>query len=175
VNRNAHPRRSKKGSSQAQAATTATERQLISKSKYLWGSQCRKLLWHAYNAKDQIPEPDAATQAIFDHGHEVVALAMSLYPGGIEVSADAANFDQVLQESLEAVKARRPLFEAGFVYGGRVSPRRYSEPGWQRRAGHHRGQVQHRGQGRESARPCFSGVCVQRSGLEHPPLLPNAR
>ena len=31
----------------------------VSKSKYLWGLQCPKLLWHAYNAKDLIPEPDA--------------------------------------------------------------------------------------------------------------------
>ncbi len=40
----------------------------ISKSKFLWGLQCPKLLWHAYNAKDLIPEPDASQQAIFDHG-----------------------------------------------------------------------------------------------------------
>jgi hypothetical protein len=42
----------------------------ISKSKFLWGLQCPKLLWHAYNRKDLIPAPDAATQAIFDQGHE---------------------------------------------------------------------------------------------------------
>jgi len=30
----------------------------ISKSKFLWGLQCNKLLWHAYNAKELIPEPD---------------------------------------------------------------------------------------------------------------------
>jgi hypothetical protein len=90
----------------------------ISKSKFLWGSQCRKLLWYAYNAKDQIPEPDAAQQAIFDQGHEVGALAKNLYPGGIEVSAGVTAFDQVLQQSLEAAKARKPLFEAGFVYNG---------------------------------------------------------
>ena len=46
----------------------------MSKSKFLWGSQCKNLLWYAYNAKDQIPEPDAAQQAIFDQGHEVGAL-----------------------------------------------------------------------------------------------------
>ena len=98
--------------------TTATEKPLISKSKFLWGSQCRKLLWYAYNAKDQIPEPDAATQAIFDQGHEVGALAKSLYPGGIEVNVDVADFAQVLKHSLEAAKARQPLFEAGFVCNG---------------------------------------------------------
>ncbi len=98
-------------------ATTA-ERPCVSKSKFLWGTQCAKLLWVAYNAKDQIPAPDAAQQAIFDQGHEVGALAKTLYPGGIEVSADVADFDEVLQKSLEAAKARKPLFEAGFVYNG---------------------------------------------------------
>ena len=39
-------------------------------------------------------------------------------PGGIEVSTDATDFDQVLQKSLEAAKSRKPLFEAGFVYNG---------------------------------------------------------
>ena len=41
----------------------------ISKSKFLWGLQCPKLLWTAYNAKDRIPEPDAARQAV---AHDVV-------------------------------------------------------------------------------------------------------
>jgi hypothetical protein len=60
--------------------TASAERPYISKSKFLWGSQCQKLVWYAYNAKDQIPEPDAAQQAIFDQGHEVGTLAKSLYP-----------------------------------------------------------------------------------------------
>ena len=93
-------------------------RPFVSKSKFLNGQQCPKLLWYQYNAKDRVPLPDAATQAIFDQGHEVGALAKSLYPGGIEVSADPTDFAQVLQQSLDAVKLRKPLFEAGFVYNG---------------------------------------------------------
>lgn len=38
----------------------------ISKSKFLWGLQCLKLLWTGYKAKDRIPEPDAARQAVAD-------------------------------------------------------------------------------------------------------------
>jgi hypothetical protein len=98
-------------------AATA-ERPSISKSKFLSGTQCAKLLWVAYNAKDRIPEPDAAQQAIFDQGHEVGALARTLYPGGIEVGAGVTDFEPVLRASLDAVKARKPLFEAGFVYNG---------------------------------------------------------
>jgi hypothetical protein len=42
---------------------TTTKRPFVSKSKFLWGSQCQKLLWYAYNAKEEIPEPDGAQQA----------------------------------------------------------------------------------------------------------------
>jgi len=100
----------------AHNSTTTAERPYVSKSKFLWGHQCRKLLWYAYNSKDQIPEPDAAQQANFDQGHEVGALAKLLYPGGIEVSAGVTDFEQVLRNSLEAIRERKPLFEAGFVY-----------------------------------------------------------
>jgi hypothetical protein len=96
--------------------TATTERTYVSKSKFLQGSQCNKLLWFAYNEKDQIPESDAAQQAIFDQGHEVGALAKSLFLGAVEVGEGVIDFEQVLQQSLEAVKSRKPLFEAGFVY-----------------------------------------------------------
>ena len=103
--------------SRAVSPMTATkERLYVSKSKFLWGRQCKRLLWCAYNAKEQIPETDAATQAIFDQGHEVGALAKALFSDGIEVSAGATDFAQVLRQSLEAAKQRKPLFEAGFVY-----------------------------------------------------------
>jgi hypothetical protein len=58
----------------------------VSKSKFLNGLQCRKLLWHQYNAKHLIPETGAGTQAIFDQGHEVGEWAKKLFPGGIEVA-----------------------------------------------------------------------------------------
>src|SRR5437867_11603079 len=68
----------------------------ISKSKYLWGLQCPKLLWHAYNAKHLFPEPDAQIQAVFDQGHEIGALARQLFPTGIEIAPEVTDFDEVL-------------------------------------------------------------------------------
>jgi hypothetical protein len=56
---------------------------LLSKSKFIAGLQCSKLLWHAVNTPDQFPANDAATQAIFDQGHEVGAVAKSLFRGGL--------------------------------------------------------------------------------------------
>src|SRR5439155_17067086 len=90
----------------------------ISKSKYLWGLQCPKLLWHAYNARHLFPEPDAQQQAIFDQGHEIGALARQLFPTGIEIAPGVTDFDEVLALTQQAVKHRRPLFEAAFQFHG---------------------------------------------------------
>jgi hypothetical protein len=87
----------------------------ISKSKYLWGLQCPKLLWHAYNAKELIPEPDAAQQAIFNQGHEVGSLAKELFPKGVEVGDGVLDLDETLRLTREALRLRRPLFEAAFA------------------------------------------------------------
>jgi len=85
----------------------------ISKSKFLWGLQCHKLLWHAYNAKHLMPGPDAQQQAIFDQGHDVGSLARQLFPGGIEIAGPSDDFDAILAASKQALKLRRPLYEAG--------------------------------------------------------------
>jgi hypothetical protein len=89
----------------------------ISKSKYLNGLQCHKLLWFYYNAKDQIPAFDAQTQAIFDQGHRVGELAKRLYPNGIEIAGAANDFGKMLELSKKALSQRRPLFEAAFKSG----------------------------------------------------------
>ena len=90
----------------------------ISKSKFLWGLQCHKLLWFAYNQKDAIPKPDAAQQAIFDQGHEVGALAKQMFPEGVEVGDRVLNLDETIRLTREALKLRKPLFEAAFSAGG---------------------------------------------------------
>ena len=82
------------------------------------GLQCHKLLWHAYNAKDLIPEPDAATQAIFDQGHKVGELAKQLFPGGVEIGPGIVDLDETARLTREALKLRKPLFEAAFSAEG---------------------------------------------------------
>ena len=100
------------------SATRAEGEPYISKSKYLWGLQCPKLLWHAYHAKELIPKPDAAQQALFDQGHDVGALAKKLYPRGVEVGEGVLDLDETLRLTREAVKLRKPLFEAAFAAEG---------------------------------------------------------
>ncbi len=87
----------------------------LSKTKYLEGLKCPKLLWYEYNRKEDLPEIDAATQAIMDQGKIVGELAQTLYPDGILLQRE---YDPAKQsgKSLEATKLRKPLFEAGFVH-----------------------------------------------------------
>jgi len=89
----------------------------LSKSKYLNGLQCHKLLWYYYNAKNQIPATDAQTQALFDQGHLVGELAKKLYPGGMDVAGNAKDFGKILELSKQALSQRKPLFEAAFKSG----------------------------------------------------------
>ena len=86
---------------------------VISKSKYLAGLQCPKLLWHHYNARDAFPPIDAAKQAIFDIGHNVGDLAKGLYPGGEEVPWNR-NLAQTITETQKLLLQRKPIYEASF-------------------------------------------------------------
>ena len=89
---------------------------LLSKTKYLSGLQCPKLLWMHYHARERIPEFDAATQARFDQGHEVGRLAQQLFPGGIEI-VWSKGLRQTVKDSLALLPQRKPLYEASFVFG----------------------------------------------------------
>lgn len=85
---------------------------VISKSKFVQGLTCPKLLWCLFNTPNKIPPVDEALQAIFDQGHEVGDLAKKLYPKGIEVPFGK---DSVKITS-DLLKKRVPIFEASFAY-----------------------------------------------------------
>ena len=94
-----------------------TQALTISKSRYLAGLQCPKLLWHLFNQPDAVPPVDAATQARFDQGSEVGALAKGLFPNGLEIGAGVTKRTTVDELSRAALPKRRPMFEAGFIAG----------------------------------------------------------
>ncbi len=87
----------------------------ISKSKYLNGLQCKKLLWYVYNDPDAIPKPDEATQALFDQGHLVGGYAKKLFPTGVEVD-HTGTFETGLKSTQELIFKRVPIFEAALAY-----------------------------------------------------------
>ncbi len=83
---------------------------MLTKSNYLKGLQCPKLLWKAN--KKLLPEPDALTLAKFQAGNEVGELAKQLYPEGINIETD---FKTNLKQTKELLSSNKPLFEAGIL------------------------------------------------------------
>jgi hypothetical protein len=88
---------------------------MLSKSRYLNGLQCPRLLWVAINEPERLPEPDAATQHIFDQGHLVGELAKKLFPGGVDIPVE--DFIDNIKQTKELLCQRKPLFEGGFLAG----------------------------------------------------------
>ena len=89
----------------------------ISKSKYMKGLQCPKLLWTICNAAESVPEADAGTQALFDEGTAVGVLAQSLFPDGVLVDRDEG-FGKMLGETRSLLAERKPIFEASLSADG---------------------------------------------------------
>lgn len=93
--------------------------QLLSKTKYMNGLQCPKLLWFICNDPEKVSEPDASTQSIFDQGHLVGELAKKLFPEGIDVPHD--DFKLNLSRTQQLLSQGRTLFEAGLMKSGLYS------------------------------------------------------
>ena len=105
---------------------TVDGRQLfITKTKFLWGRQCLKLIWTAFNRNDLLPAPDAAN---FGQGHEIDALAKHLFPHEDEVSVGVTEFDPALRKWLPASQARKPIFSPAFMASGGFARRDILNP-----------------------------------------------
>jgi hypothetical protein len=59
---------------------------LLTKSNYLLGLQCPKLLWVSKNQKERIPEPDSSAKHIFEVGTLIGVLATKVFEDGIDLS-----------------------------------------------------------------------------------------
>jgi len=88
--------------------------QTLTKSKYLIGLQCPKYLWTIFHEKEKIPEANLADEFKFREGTEVGILAKKLFSNGIDIKAE--DFKKNLEDTEEALKEKKPLFEAGFLF-----------------------------------------------------------
>jgi hypothetical protein len=86
---------------------------MLSKSRFVAGLQCSKLLWLRVHEREA-PElvHDAGLQAIFDQGHRVGELAQERFPGGVLIPYD----DRRVEATREAIASgARILYEAAFI------------------------------------------------------------
>jgi len=92
---------------------------LLTKSNYLLGLQCPKLLWVYKNDKQRMPELDFSTMHNFKMGDIIGVLATKVFPGGVDL-ADLG-FMENIKATKEAVKKRQTIYEAGFMVDGLFS------------------------------------------------------
>jgi len=90
---------------------------MLSKSRFVTGCQCHKLLWwtvHEPDAKEL--QPDRVLQDLFDQGKQVGELARTRYPGGVLIDqprqARAARVDAT---ALALGMGAPAVFEATFI------------------------------------------------------------
>jgi len=92
----------------------------LSKSRYLSGLQCHLKLWYECYNRELAGSVDAATQAIFDTGHEVGVLATKRHSGGLLIEADHFHHEEAVEKTEVAMAdVNLPaIFEASFLHGG---------------------------------------------------------
>ncbi len=89
----------------------------LSKSRFVAGSQCHKLLWLRVHEPDaEELQPDKVLQDRFDQGAMVGALARERFPGGVLINLPHYAVDERLAATRQALESGAPaIFEATFV------------------------------------------------------------
>jgi predicted RecB family nuclease len=95
-----------------------TKTPMLSKSRFIAGSQCHLRLWHQCYNRELASEVTPAQQAIFAAGHEVGRLATGLFPGGVLIEEDHLHHAEAVQSTLAAVDNPDipAIFEAAFIH-----------------------------------------------------------
>ena len=85
---------------------------LLSKSNYLLGLQCPKLLWTKVNAKERMPPIDEAIQYRFNQGHIIGDMATKLFDG---IKIPESDFMGNIRKTEKVLKLGKTLFEPGIM------------------------------------------------------------
>ncbi|MBU1198911.1 MAG: DUF2779 domain-containing protein [Nanoarchaeota archaeon] len=102
---------------------------LLTKSKFMNGLQCPRLLWFA--DRKQLPEISLSDEHKFAQGHEFEEYVKKLYPNSVDLNG--MDFQDNLDKTKELVEQRKTIFEAGFMVGNlfvRSDLIIFNEDGW---------------------------------------------
>ena len=89
----------------------------LSKSRFVAGTQCHKLLWWKVHDPGAVElQPDKVLQDRFDQGRQVEGIARGRFPGGALIDLPHDAVQRRLDETRNALQAGAPvIFEAGFI------------------------------------------------------------
>ena len=89
-------------------------RTLLTKSKYLNGLQCIKLLWISCHAPEKL-KPNELQSFIFNQGHTVGDAARQLFPEGVLVESSLP-FIEKINLTKDLIKQKKIIFEGSFLF-----------------------------------------------------------
>ena len=89
----------------------------LSKSRFVAGVQCHKLLWWKVHEPDAVElQPDKVLQDRFDQGQAVGELATTLFPGGVLIDLPHGALEERVGQTREVIIGDAPsVFEASFL------------------------------------------------------------
>ena len=88
----------------------------LSKSRFIAGVQCHKLLWWRVHEPEAVElQPGIVLQDRFDQGQEVGELARTLFPGGVLIDLPYTAVDRRLEMTREVLNDAPAVFEATFL------------------------------------------------------------
>ena len=87
---------------------------MLTKSDYLCGIQCLRLLWITKNNKERIPEKTEIDKKHIEEGYLIEEVAKSLFPDITDLSD--LDFDEQIEKTKEFSEKRVPLFQASFLH-----------------------------------------------------------
>jgi hypothetical protein len=86
----------------------------LSKSKYISGLQCEKLLWLSLHARQEA-QVDPLAEFVMEQGIEIGRLAQELCLGGVLISEEHDKLDAAIASTKRAMEAgAKAVFEAAF-------------------------------------------------------------
>jgi hypothetical protein len=92
----------------------------LSKSRFIAGWQCHKLLWWKVHEPDAVElQPDKVLQDLFNQGRQVGEAARDRFQGGVLIDLPYRDYDGRIAATQEALAAGTPaVFEASFRANG---------------------------------------------------------
>jgi predicted RecB family nuclease len=89
----------------------------LSKSRFVAGMQCHKLLWWKVHEPGAVElQPDRVLQDRFDQGRQVEGIARGRFAGGVLIDLPHDAVERRLEETRDALESGAPaIFEAGFL------------------------------------------------------------
>ena len=87
----------------------------LSKSSFISGQQCEKLLWFLGHNYEPSQDLDDSAKDRLKVGEQVGNMAKKLFPNGTEIDFNFKDINLMIKQTAEAIDSKKPIYEATFL------------------------------------------------------------